>query len=78
VQTEFTEVAHREKQGDASPGPALVYVSAEEVVRAALRGVETRRAIIIPGWAMKIGMTLVRLTPLAVLRFASRFSAKPA
>lgn len=78
VQTEFTEVAHREKQGDASLGPALVYVSVEEAVRAALQGVEAGRAIVIPGWAMKIGMTLVRLTPLAVWRFASRFSAKPA
>ncbi len=78
VQTEFTEVAHREKNRDASLGPALVYVSVEEAVRAALAGVEAGRAIVIPGWAMKIGMTLVRLTPLAVLRFASRFSAKPA
>ncbi len=78
VRTEFTEVAHREKQGDASLGPALVYVSVEEVVRAALHGVETKSAIVIPGWAMKVGMTLVRLTPLAVLRFASRFSAKSA
>ena len=42
VRTEFTEVAHREKQGNASLGPALVYVSVEEVVRAALRGIETR------------------------------------
>ncbi len=77
VQTEFTGVAHREN-GGASLGPALVYVSVEEAVRAGLHGVEAGRAIVIPGWAMKIGMTLVRLTPLAVLRFASRFSAKPA
>ena len=77
VQTEFTEVAHREN-GDASLGPALVYVSVEEAVRAALHGVETRRALVIPGWSMKIGMTLVRLTPLADLSFARRFSAKSA
>lgn len=76
VRTEFTEVAQREEQGDARLGPAMVYVSVEEVVAAALRGIEAGRAIVVPGVAMKIGMAIVRLTPLAVLRLASRFSAK--
>lgn len=77
VQTEFTEVAHRDG-GGADFGPAIVYVPVEEVVHAALRGLEHDRAIVIPGWAMKMGMALVRLTPMPLLRFASRFNAKRA
>ncbi len=77
VRTEFTDVARRKDEGEARLGPALVYVSVENAVAAALRGVEARQAIVIPGVAMKIGMAIVRLTPLPVLRLASRFSAKP-
>jgi short-subunit dehydrogenase len=78
VRTEFTNVARRSSGRDSELGPEFVYVSVEQVVSAALRGVERNRAIVIPGWAMKAGMAIVRLTPRAVLRFASRFSAKPA
>ncbi len=78
VRTEFTEVARRSTENDAELGPEFVYVSVEEVVAAGLRGVAHDRALVIPGWAMKAGMALIRLTPRAVLRFASRFSAKPA
>ncbi len=77
VRTEFTEVARRSSENENELGPGFVYVSVEEVVAAGLRGVALDRAIVIPGWAMKAGMTIVRLTPRAVLRFASRFSAKP-
>lgn len=78
VKTEFTEVAHRKTQQDAALGPDLVYVPVDEVVSAALRGLEAERPIIIPGWPMKIGTALVRLAPLSLLRLASRFSAKRA
>lgn len=78
VRTEFTAVARRSPESGVDPAPEFTYVSAREVVAAALRGVERDRAIVIPGWAMKAGMTIVRLTPRAVLRLASRFSAKPA
>lgn len=78
VRTEFTEVAQRSSEKAAELGPEFVYVSVEEVVAAALRGVERDRAIVIPGWAMKAGMTIVRLTPRPVLRLASRFSGKRA
>lgn len=76
VRTEFTEVAHRESQRDASLGPALVYVSVEDVVRSALRGVERNRPLVIPGGFMKIGMALVRLAPSPLLRLANRFAPK--
>ena len=78
VETEFTKVAHRKADGDSAFGPAFVYVSVQDVVSAALRGIERERAIVIPGWAMKAGMALVRLTPMPLLRWASRFSAKRA
>ena len=77
VRTEFTDVARRTPRA-SELGPEFLYVSVEEVVRDGLRGLERDRAIIIPGWAMKTGMAIVRLLPLAVLRWAGRFSAKPA
>ena len=50
----------------------------EEVVRTALHGIERNRPIVIPGMVMKIGMALVRLTPMPLLRLASRLTKKPA
>jgi len=76
VQTEFTEVAQRRHEGAAKVGPAFVYVPVEQVVADALRAVEANKPLIIPGWAMKIGMAIVRLTPLPVLRLAGRLTAK--
>ncbi len=75
VRTEFSEVARR-SPNENELGPEFVYVSVEEVVTAALRGVESDRAIVIPGWAMKAGMAIVRLTPAVLLRVASRLTMK--
>jgi hypothetical protein len=77
VRTEFTEVARRKSQNSVVPAPELAHVPVEEVAAAALRGIERNQPIVIPGRLMKIGMALIRLTPLFVLRLASRFSAKP-
>jgi len=77
VRTEFTEVARRQPTGPAPPEPDLAYVPVEEVVRAALHGIEQNRPIVIPGMVMKIGMALVRLTPMPLLRMASRLTKKP-
>jgi short-subunit dehydrogenase len=54
--------------------PEFTYVAVEEVVRAALDGVERGRAVVIPGVAMKIGMLLVRLIPMPVLRLLMRLA----
>jgi short-subunit dehydrogenase len=78
VHTEFTEVAQRPGQAPIKSGPEIVYVSAEEVARAGLDAVEHDRPLVIPGFVMKLGMFLVRLTPMSILRLASRFSAKRA
>ncbi|MEY2479636.1 MAG: uncharacterized protein QOI04_563 [Verrucomicrobiota bacterium] len=75
VHTEFGDVA---KRSGAQPerGPEFVYVSVESVVRDALAAVEADRALVIPGFMMKLGMFFVRLTPMSILRLAARFSAK--
>jgi short-subunit dehydrogenase len=75
VHTEFQEVA---KRPGAQPdtGPEFVFVSAEQVVHDALAALEANRALIIPGFPMKLGMFLVRITPMPVLRLLSRFSPR--
>jgi short-subunit dehydrogenase len=77
VHTEFQEIAKR-PGGQLESGPEFVHVSVEQVVRDALTGLEADRPLVIPGWAMKIGMFLVRITPMPILRLASRFSSKRA
>jgi uncharacterized protein len=75
VHTEFQEIAKR-PEGPAETGPELVYVAPERVVRDALRALEADRPLVIPGFAMKLSMFLVRITPMPILRWASQFSAK--
>ena len=73
VHTEFDTVAQRAHDPRGS-APELTYVPVEEVVRAALDGVERNRPIVIPGTAMKLAMFFARLMPMPVLRLASRLS----
>jgi uncharacterized protein len=75
VHTEFQEIAKR-SGGQPESGPEFVHVPVEQVVRDALTGLEADRPLVIPGLPMKIGMFLVRLTPMPILRWASRFSPK--
>lgn len=75
VHTEFADVAKR-PSGKLESAPDFVYVSAEKTVRDALAAIEARRAIVIPGAAMKIGMAIVRAMPMSILRFGMRFRAK--
>src|SRR5437016_11040298 len=72
VHTEFQEVAKRPGE-QPEGGPGFVHVPVEQVVRDALAAVEADRPLVIPGFAMKVGMLLVRLTPMPILRWASRF-----
>ncbi|HEY2615460.1 MAG TPA: SDR family oxidoreductase [Chthoniobacterales bacterium] len=74
VHTEFLSVAERESAAHQT-APDFIHVPAEKVVSAALQALEHNRPLVIPGVAMKLGMLLVRLTPLPLLRLASRFSA---
>jgi len=75
VRTEFQEVANRPGEQPDS-GPEFVHVPVDQVVRDALAALEADRPLVIPGLAMKLGMSLVRLTPMPILRVVSRFSAK--
>jgi len=75
VRTEFGEVAERPGQS-RERSPEFVYVSAEDVARVGLAAIENDRALVIPGFVMKLGMLLVRLTPMSILRLASRLTAK--
>src|SRR5437870_2056148 len=75
VHTEFGDVAKR-PGGEPERGPEFVYVSVEQVVRDALDAIETDKPIVIPGLAMKLGMFLVRITPMSILRLAWRLGAK--
>jgi short-subunit dehydrogenase len=74
VHTEFQEVASRPGRiVKPGPGPEFLQVGVEQVVRDALAAVEADRPLIIPGFLMKTGMFLVRMTPMPILR---RFSPK--
>jgi short-subunit dehydrogenase len=75
VHTEFAKVARRASSRETK-GPQFAHVSVESVVREGLAGIEANRAIVIPGFVMKLAITLVRLTPMPILRFAWRFSRK--
>ncbi len=72
VHTEFDKVAARAGDRNAV-APEFTYVPTEQVVADALAGIENAHAIVIPGLAMKIGMSIARMTPLAILRLAARF-----
>jgi len=62
--------------GEPEYGPDFVHVSPERVVCDALAAIEADRPLVIPGFIMKLGMFLVRLTPMSILRLAWRLSAK--
>lgn len=76
VHTEFTQVAQRREQPPPPPAAEIVYVSAAEVARIGLEAIERDRPLVIPGLAMKIGMSIVRMLPMPILRLGSGISAK--
>jgi short-subunit dehydrogenase len=75
VHTEFQDVA---KRPGAKPdtGPEFVFVPVQRVVRDALTALEADRPLLIPGFPMKLGMFLVRITPAPILRLLSRLSPR--
>ncbi len=75
VHTEFQEVANR-PGGQPDSGPEFVHVPVDQVVRDALAALEEDRPLVIPGFLMKLGILFVRLTPMSILRWAWRVSAK--
>jgi short-subunit dehydrogenase len=71
VRTEFQQVAKR-TDGRPEIGPEFLVVPVERVVQDAIRGLEADKAIVIPGFAMKLVMLLARLTPMPLLRLLLR------
>ncbi len=75
VHTEFGDVAKR-PGGEPEHGPEFLYVSVEKTARDALAAVEADRPLVIPGMFMKLGMFLVRVTPMPILRLAWLLGAR--
>src|SRR5205807_6350249 len=75
VHTEFGDVAKR-PGGEPERGPEFVYVSIEKTALGTLAAVEADRPLVIPGFAMKLGLFLVRITPMSILRLAWRLGIK--
>jgi short-subunit dehydrogenase len=77
VATEFQEVASRpSRRVKPGPGPKLIQVTVEQVVRQGLAGLEADRPLVIPGFAMKLVMFLARIMPMPILRLLSRLSPR--
>ena len=75
VHTEFGDAAKR-PGGQPETGPEFIYVSVEKTARDALDAVESDRPLVVPGLFMKLGMFLVRITPMSILRLAWRLGAR--
>jgi short-subunit dehydrogenase len=52
--------------------PQFLWMNAEDVVEASLRGLERRKTIVIPGWKYKIGAALGKHLPHEIKRRAGR------
>ena len=76
VHTEFQEIASR-PAAQASTGSKIFFVSTKQVVREALAALEADRPLVIPGFAMKVGMFLSRLFPMPIVRLILRLSPRP-
>lgn len=73
VHTEFGQVARRNSSKPEKSGPEFAHVSVEETVRIGLQAVERGKPLVVPGLLIKIAMLLIRVTPMPLLRLASRF-----
>jgi uncharacterized protein len=73
VHTEFNQVARR-PGGKKDRSPEFAYMPVDKVVRDALAALAADRPLVIPGLVMKLGMFLVRLTPISILRRVNAIS----
>lgn len=68
VKTEFFDIAQRPDLADPVPAPAILRVSANQVVKSGLTAVLRDRARIIPGWITSFIMTIASCVPMFLLR----------
>jgi short-subunit dehydrogenase len=73
VHTEFSQVAQRPDNREKG-SPEFVYVRVEDVARVGLAGIEHDRALVVPGFFMKIFRFLVGAMPFFVFRLAARIT----
>ncbi|MGF1655661.1 MAG: SDR family NAD(P)-dependent oxidoreductase [Verrucomicrobiales bacterium] len=69
VPTEFGAVAEREAGGPRWHQPKALQLSAERVVREGLHSVQIDRPLLIPGWLLWFGMTMLGALPRPVRRW---------
>ncbi len=67
VATEFAQAAGMSDEEAASALPRFMWVPAAEVARAAVEGLERDRAVVIPGWANRMGALAGHLAPNSIV-----------
>ncbi len=68
VHTEFGSVAMRGEERNVLPGREAFYVSKENVVLEALRGLECGQARVFPGWKVALLAAAISAIPMLILR----------
>jgi short-subunit dehydrogenase len=67
VETEFAETAGFTEEESSNALPKFMWVSAADVAKAALHGLERDRAVVIPGFSNRVGAAVAHLTPRRLL-----------
>jgi short-subunit dehydrogenase len=67
VETEFAQTAGFTEEESSNALPKFMWVSAPEVAKTAIKGLDKDRAVVIPGMSNRIGATVAHLTPRRVL-----------
>ena len=53
---------------DRNKIPAWLWMTAEQIVNASVRGLERRQTIVIPGWKYRIAASVIKLLPWSIAR----------
>lgn len=67
VQTEFAVSAGFDEEEANNSLPKIMWVSAEDVAKTAIRGLDKNKAVVIPGLANRVGASFAHLAPRRVL-----------
>jgi short-subunit dehydrogenase len=67
VETEFAETAGFSEEESSNALPRFMWVSAADVAKAAIKGLDKNKAVVIPGMSNRVGASVAHLTPRRVL-----------
>jgi short-subunit dehydrogenase len=67
VKTEFAETAGFSEEESSNALPKFMWVSAVDVAKAAINGLDKNKAVVIPGMSNRVGAAVAHLTPRRVL-----------